>query len=236
MSQQEFVPEPQSFGQENDNAEIYQPQYPYSWSGKLAKEAAPRDEPPFVEPPFQTPAEQSSGTHSAGTDQTMQYSYGYQAQDYAASAKQQGNPPHAADQQWQSPGYQDSGARQKQFHADGDAYEPGYRPYGRPQFIPAQGQGVPWWARPQRHKRSPWRWVFLIILALMFIHPIVTLLGLLLAGIGLLIGGTVLFVVLLPFLLIALSIFMAIFRPVFWPGRRRGWYGRWNHRRGPLWF
>ena len=48
MSQQEFEMGSQSSQQSssNDEDEIHQPQYPYSWSGKIDKEGVPRDEPP----------------------------------------------------------------------------------------------------------------------------------------------------------------------------------------------
>ena len=48
MSQQEFEMGPQSNQQNsaNEEDEIHQPQYPYSWSGKISPEGVPRDEPP----------------------------------------------------------------------------------------------------------------------------------------------------------------------------------------------
>ena len=48
MSQQEFEMESQSNQQNSSNEEdeIQQPQYPYSWSGNLHQEGVPRDEPP----------------------------------------------------------------------------------------------------------------------------------------------------------------------------------------------
>jgi hypothetical protein len=48
MSQQEFEMGSQSSQQNSshDEDEIHQPQYPYSWSGKINKEGVPRDEPP----------------------------------------------------------------------------------------------------------------------------------------------------------------------------------------------
>jgi len=48
MSQQEFEMGQQASQQNSSNEEdeIHQPQYPYSWSGKLNKEGVPRDEPP----------------------------------------------------------------------------------------------------------------------------------------------------------------------------------------------
>jgi hypothetical protein len=48
MSQQEFEMGQQANQQNSSNEEdeIHQPQYPYSWSGKINKEGVPRDEPP----------------------------------------------------------------------------------------------------------------------------------------------------------------------------------------------
>lgn len=48
MSQQEFEMGSQSSQQNSSNNEdeVHQPQYPYSWSGKINKEGVPRDEPP----------------------------------------------------------------------------------------------------------------------------------------------------------------------------------------------
>jgi hypothetical protein len=48
MSQQEFEMGSQSSQQNSSNNEdeIHQPQYPYSWSDKINKEGVPRDEPP----------------------------------------------------------------------------------------------------------------------------------------------------------------------------------------------
>lgn len=48
MSQQEFAPGSQSNQQDslNEDGEIQNPRYPYSWSGKLDQNAVPRDEPP----------------------------------------------------------------------------------------------------------------------------------------------------------------------------------------------
>jgi hypothetical protein len=48
MSQQEFEMGSQSNQQNpsNEEDEIHQPQYPYSWSGKINKDGVPRDEPP----------------------------------------------------------------------------------------------------------------------------------------------------------------------------------------------
>ena len=214
MSQQEFVPRSQSGGQDalNDEDEIYQPQYPYHWSGKLDKAGAPRDEPPssYAEPEMQR---------------------GYQAQDYASAAKQQNSATNNAGQQW--PGNQGRGARQ-QFAPDGDAFEQGYRPYNR--YNVGQGGqggqgGVPPWARPQSQRRGSFGWIFLLIFLLFMIRPI----GLLLGGLGALVGISF-FAIVLPIILILLmlSIFRLVLRSAFWPGRYRRGGGRYWNRRGPF--
>ena len=208
MSQQEFVPrsqDQQSDGQEgratsaqplqNDEDEIYQPQYPYHWSGKLNKEGGPRDEPP-----------------SSYAEPTMQR--GYQAQDYASSA-QQNSAANSTSQQWS--GNRGQGAR-RQFGPDGDAFEKGYRPYN------SSGQGgqgqwnVPPWARPQPRRRGSMGWLFIIIFLFFMIRPIFALFGLVLAGVGVAIFGIVLPIILI---LMILSILRLVFRTAFWPGRYR---------------
>ena len=215
MSQQEFVPRPQSDGQDalNDEDEIYQPQYPYHWSGKLNKEGGPRDEPPssYGEPTIQR---------------------GYQAQDSASTAKQQNSAPNT-----NSPGQQWSGSRSRgagrQFGPDGDAFEQGYRPYNS--YNTGQGgQGVPPWARPQPRRRGSMGWIFIVIFAFFMIRPIFGLFGLLFAGIGVTVFAIVLPIILL---LMMLSILRFILRSALWPGRyRRGPGSYWNRRGGPFWW
>lgn len=209
MSQQEFMPQSQSFEQENDGEEIYRPQYPYSWSGKLDKEAAPRDEPPFVGAQSNVPNEKMGQIGQVAG--AKHYDRGYTAQ--------------------QGRGFQAAG-RFNAFTPDGDAYEQGYGPYK--QY--SASQGVPRWARPQKHKRGPLRLALLIVLVLAFLHPILTVAGFAIMGIGVLLASAVLLVVLIPFALLAMSILMGILRLAFWPARGRGWYGRWYSGRGPLWF
>ena len=204
MSQQEFVPRSQSDGQDalHDENEIVQPHYPYHWSGKLNKEGGPRDEPP-----------------SSYAEPTMQR--GYQAQDYASTARQQNNTPNNAGQQ--SSGSRSRGAGQ-QFAPDGDAFEQGYRPYNT--YTTGQGAGqwnVPPWARPQPRKRGSLGWIFIIIFLFFLIRPMV----LLFAGLGIAVFAIVLPIILL---LLLLSIFRHIVRAAFWPGRSR------RFRRGPFWW
>lgn len=73
MSQQEFVPRQQ---QSENEDEIYAPQSPYSWSGNLNAEAAPRDEPP------------------SSYEYKVPMEHGYQAQDGQTSVASEPVPPY----------------------------------------------------------------------------------------------------------------------------------------------
>ncbi len=163
MSQQEFAPGPQSQQPESED-EVYQPQYPYSWSGKQDSKAAPRDELP--------------STYEYSPDALLQ---GYQAQDVADQQQQVGANPYEyqipAQEQLPPPYQYDA-------YGSGEAspYEQGYNPYNTPpqvtpgpDFNPyisqdAQNQGVPQWARPQsntpRSFRFGWIIVVLIIISM----------------------------------------------------------------------
>ncbi len=101
MSQQEFEPGPQSSQQNslNENDEIYRPQYPYSWSGKLDQEGVPRDEPP------------------SSYDATV-LKQGYQGQTSRNTGLPGSSQPRVDSQYQNVPPA-----------GDGDAYEQGYRPY-----------------------------------------------------------------------------------------------------------
>ena len=200
MSQQEFVPrsqDQQSDGQDavNDEEEIYQPQYPYHWSGTFKKESGPRDEPPssYAEPGLPR---------------------GYSAQGDATRAGQQKSTPNAAGQQWaRNRGW---GAGQP-WSSNGDAFEQGYRPYSSSNsWQGGQGQwNVPPWARPQPRRRGSMGWVVILLVFVMFmIRP----LTLLLAGIGIGIFGIILPIIMI---VIMLSILRFILRAAFWPGRYR---------------
>jgi hypothetical protein len=156
VSQQEFAPGPQSQQPENEE-EIYQPQYPYSWSGKQDSKAAPRDEPPSA--------------YEYSPDAMLQ---GYQAQDEGA---QQAN---ANPYEYQIPA-QEQIPPQYQYDAyssEASPYEQGYTPYNNagvtpgPDFNPyisaqsSQSQQVPQWARPQRQQPRGFRfgWIILVLI------------------------------------------------------------------------
>lgn len=195
MSQQEFAPQSQSYGQDSESGEeeIYQPHYPYSWSGKLDTATGPRDEPPssYAEPTIQQ---------------------GYQAQDYAASRQQQETYTYHSSTQSQ----QHQTQQQRYYSPDGDAFEHSYQPYNRYNTV---RQGVlPPWARPQRHRRGSGKWILFLVLGLFFIKPMLALLGILLAF-----AGVAVLTLVLPLLLLIGLI--GVFRLAFWPGRShsRGW-------------
>ena len=207
MSQQEFEMGSQSNQQNSSNEEdeIHQPQYPYSWSGKINPEGVPRDEPP------------------SSYDATVMQQ-GYQAQ--TSNAKNLPGPQQAqvsSQYQYIPPA------------GDGDAYEQGYRPYNAYNWNQrGQGPGVPPWARPQQHQRDPVRFAFiiLVLLGVGVLMAIFGSMGSVLGFIGGAIGALILvmlFIILVP-LLILFVIFAVIFRMVR-PRRARYWY----RRRGPWW-
>jgi hypothetical protein len=205
MSQQEFEMGAQSNQQNSSNEEdeIHQPQYPYSWSGKINREGVPRDEPP------------------SSYDATV-IQQAYQAQSPNAT-----NVPGPQQAQVSSQhGYITPGS-------DGDAYEQGYRPYtayNRAQS--GQRPGVPPWARPQTHPRNPVRFatIILVLLVAGLFMAIFGSMGPALGIIGGIFGAiilVILFIILVP-LLILFVIFGVLFR-MFRPRRARNRYWR----RGP---
>jgi hypothetical protein len=211
MSQQEFAPESESHGQGSGNGEdeIYYPQHPYYWSVKPENEGAPRDEPP-----------------SSYVESTI--SSGYRPQDNAANVKQGTYGANAGGQQSST-----KGSTGQQYAHDGDAFEQGYRPFGSYNSnYGLYGRGVPPYAQAagynRMQRRSPLRMVFLVLLIFLLIKPILIVAGLFLATIGVLIGGVLLFVLLMAFFVFGMSMFRRAIRP----GYRRGglyWYrrGRW---------
>jgi hypothetical protein len=161
VSQQEFAPGPQSQQPENED-EIYQPQYPYSWSGKQDSKAAPRDEPPSA--------------YEYSPDAMLQ---GYQGQDVVDQQPQASANPY----EYQIPAQEPESATPPQYQYDpysGEAspYEQGYNPYTNPQVTPGpdfnpyistqnnQNQGVPPWARPQSNQPRGFRfgWIILVLI------------------------------------------------------------------------
>ena len=101
MSQQEFEMGSQSNQQHspNEEDEVHQPQYPYSWSGKINPEGVPRDEPP------------------SSYDATVMHQ-GYQAQT-----------PHKTNAPGSQQAKVSNQYQYIPPAGDGDAYEQGYRPY-----------------------------------------------------------------------------------------------------------
>ena len=207
MSQQEFEKGSQSNQQNssNEEEEIHQPQYPYSWSGKINPERVPRDEPP------------------SSYDATVMQQ-GYQAQT-PKNANVPGSSQAQVGSQYEyiAPG------------GDGDAYEQGYRPYNAyNRARTGQGPGVPPWARPQPHPRDPVRFAFiiLVLLGVGILMAIFGSVGSWLGVFGAIFGAIILlilFVILVP-LLILFVLFGVIFR-MFRPRRARYRY----RRRGPWW-
>ena len=207
MSQQEFEMSSQSNQQNsaNEEDEIHQPKYPYSWSGKINPEDVPRDEPPssydatVMQQGFQV---QTPNTiHAPGPQQAQ------------VSSQNQYIPPAG----------------------DGDAYEQGYRPYNAYNRTQSgQGPGVPPWARPQQHSRDPVRFAFiiLVLLGVGILMAIFGSVGSWLGVLGAIFGAIILlilFVILVP-LLILFVLFGVIFR-MFRPRRARYRY----RRSGPWW-
>ena len=201
MSQQEFEMGSQSNQQNSSNEEdeIHQPQYPYSWSGKINPEGVPRDEPP------------------SSYDATVMQQ-GYQAQT-SNTTNAPGQQAQVSSQQQYIPPTGDGDAYEQ-------GYRP-YNAYNRTQS--GQGPGVPPWARPQQHSRDPVRFAFiiLVLLGVGILMAIFGSMGSVLGFIGGAIGAlilVILFIILVP-LLILFVIFGVIFR-MLRPGRTRYWYRR----------
>jgi hypothetical protein len=106
-----------------------------------------------------------------------------------------------------------------------------------------QGQGVPPWARPQQHRRAPFRFGFilLILVALALIQGLIANGGSFVGAAGDIFGaifGLLLLVLLVP--LIILAVFFRFFLQMSrfggpWYGRRQRWRGR-SWPRGPYWW
>ncbi len=120
--------------------------------------------------------------------------YSYHAQDRITQSP--ADPAHSAH-------FHETNARQRQsrrqrFSPDGDALENGYRPHQQQQY-----SRVPPWARPQPQRNSHvLRWLILIVIAIIFIKPLLALIG------GLFIAGvTVLgLIILIPVIVLGILI------------------------------
>jgi hypothetical protein len=146
------------------------------------------------------------------------YQHGYIAQDTSKYTNVQAGRSGLDESQVQS---QASSSQKQQFSPDGDSFERQYRPYARNNIQ----WNVPLWARPQRQPRSSARLIWLIILGIIFIGPMLHILGALLA-----IVGVILLTLLFPFLVFALfAIPYTLYRI---SKRRSSFQNRW---RGPWW-
>jgi len=206
VSQQEFFQESQSQqeGQQPfDNDEIADTAQPYYWSTRPPQQGAPKEAP------------------TEGYDEPMvhnDYQHGYVAQDTRKYTYAQTSGPGIDELRAQS---QASSSQKQQFSPDGDSFERQYRPYARNNIQ----WNVPLWARPQRQPRGSVRVIWLIILGMIFIGPVLHILGTLLAVVG-----VILLTLLLPFLVVAL---FAIPYTLYRISRRRSPFQ--NRGRGPWW-
>jgi hypothetical protein len=212
MEQQEFVPRSQSEKQQPlDEEELEIPAQPYYWS---TRPNTPKDEPTSL---YDVPMAQS--------DTLGDYQNGYMAQGTMADASQRGEKIDASNQLV----ILSQAQRQRQQSGpDGDAYE--YR-YG-PNNAGIQQRNFPPFARPQVRMRNPARWIWFIVLGLIFFTPLMQFLGALLA-----VAGAIIALLLLSFLLVLL---VGIPFMLFRFGRRWGRFNngqrRWRYNnswRGP---
>ena len=211
MEQQEFVPKSQPEKQQQmDEEELEIPAQPYYWS---TRPNTPKDEPTSL---YDEPMEQS--------DTLGDYQSGYMAQNTMADASQRGEKIDTSNQLViVSPSQQ-----RQQSGFDGDAHEYQYFPNNAGN----QQQNFPPFARQRVRMRNPARWIWLIVLGLIFFTPLMKLLGAVLAVVGVIIA------VLL--LLIMLVVLVGILFMIFRFGRRWRQYNngqrRWpnnNNWRGP---
>jgi hypothetical protein len=215
MDQQEFAPRSQSEEQQPLEEEgIEYPAQPYYWS---TRPNTPKDEPTSL---YDVPMVQS--------DSLDGYQNGYMARKTAEDAGDTSRQGEKIDTSGKLAQSSQAQRQKQQFSPDGDAYEFQYRP----NRAGNQHRGVPPFARPQLRRGNPARWFWLVVMGLIFIGPLLHVLGVLLAMIG-----VIILVLLLPFLLVLLVALPFI---LFSVGRRLGLIGkrqrRWrytNSWRGP---
>src|SRR5438552_13274883 len=224
MSQQEFFQEQQFERQEQrplDEHEIDSPQQPYYWSTKPNTQGLPKDEPAsrYDEPMLQndTQSDYQHGYHGSIEQGTKSVGARFIA------PQGWGERPSSVGARFIAPQTQ-----RQHFSPDGDAFERHYRPYGAYKQANNQPQwSAPWWARPQQHRSNPMRLFWLLLLGLIFIKPLLFVIGGLLAVVGVLIVMLV-----LPFLLVAMMMVpYLLFRAVTGRPLWSYWRGR-----GPFWW
>ena len=215
MSQQEFFQRPQFQEQKQrqpalEEDDIEYSSQPYYWSTQPGK-GAPKDEPASL-----------SDEPMVQADHPGDYQHGYAAQDNVNNPRV--IPPTREESNRGMPQWRSQTQRQ-QFSPDGDAFEHRYRPYGANN----QQWSAPPWARPQQHRRGAAGWFWLIVLGLVFMGPLLHVIGALLA-----VTGIIILTLLVPFLFVAMLALPYVFfralrgRPL--PGRR--WHYT-NYWRGP---
>jgi hypothetical protein len=210
VSQQEFFQESQSQqeGQQpsGDNG-IADTAQPYYWSTQPPQQGAPKEAPAegYDEPMIH---------HDYRDD----YQHGYIAQDTSKYTSVQAGRSGLDEPPTQS---QASSSQKQRFSPDGDSFERQYRPYARNNIQ----WNVPLSARPQRQGRGSARIIWLIILGMIFIGPMLHILGALLAVVG-----VILLTLLFPFLVVAL---FAIPYTLYRISKRRSSFQ--NRGRGPWW-
>ena len=201
MHEQEFVPESQaqSNGQSADSLnehEIQNTAQPYYWSTQ--KPNVPKDEPAslYDDPMVQgTSANEYEHGYSGYPGQSTGTGYTYSSPQSPIGEKAQTGQGGRTSQTR-------SRFQQQQYSPDGDAFEQQYQ--YRSNHAPYQQWSVPSWAHPQvqRNRGRSARWFWFVLLALVFIGPLMRLLGLLL------VAGAILLAVILPLLIVGALIML----------------------------
>lgn len=188
MSQQQFVPEPQDESTTGAQENEAVQQHLY----KSRNSNMPKEE------------------HPSTFEETIP-PYSYRAQDRVA--QNPADPAHSAH-------FHETNARARQerrqrFSPDGDALENGYRPYQQQQRY-AQ---VPPWARPQPQRNSRvLRWIITIAMVIIFIKPLLIL-----------IGGLLGIIILIPLIILGILIIVGIVLSILGIVLGRAvWRGTWH--------
>ncbi len=212
MSEQAFMPEPQFQSQQfaaNDEINTYDPEQASVQKAQQAQthgKALPKDEPLSS---YDEPMTQSNYNRD--------YQQGYTAPTRSSYTHQQGK----------SGTTTSNASRQYSYNPDGDAFENRYRA-NYTQNQQHQQWNVPIWARPQAHRRSGMSFFWLIILGLIFIGPLMHLLGILFAVIGIMF-----LLIFVPFVLfMVFGLPWLIIRALAGPGMRRSFWMGYRPRRG----
>jgi hypothetical protein len=223
MSQQEIMPEPQSNNRQSGNEEDIENinAQPYYWSTQ-PEEVAPQ---PKEEPASSYDEPLTQNDYAGGYQPQNEMTYSYP--DNKGNAKAVSDFSQTQGQQQQQQQQFQSQQARNPYSPDGDAIETGYKPYNSYNSYDADNswqtrQSVPFWARPQRSQRGGFHWLWIVILAFIFMGPLLRLIGFA-------------FFFLFPLLFIGLIV---VASAVFWstigsrrsrgPGNPNGWRGPWG--------